>query len=70
MSKELLLVLETVANEKDISKDLLFEAMEEALAIITKKELDEHMNIEVKIDRVTVISRLIEFGILFLKMKI
>lgn len=27
--------------------------MEEALAIITKKELDEHMNIEVKIDRVT-----------------
>ncbi len=40
MSKELLLVLETVANEKDISKDLLFEAMEEALAIITKKELD------------------------------
>ena len=53
MSKELLLVLETVANEKDISKDLLFEAMEEALAIITKKELDEHMNIEVKIDRIT-----------------
>lgn len=39
MSKELLLVLETVANEKDISKDLLFEAMEEALAIITKKSL-------------------------------
>lgn len=53
MSKELLLVLETVANEKDISKDLLFEAMEEALAIITKKELDEQMNIEVNIDRVT-----------------
>lgn len=53
MSKELLTVLETVANEKDISKDLLFEAMEEALAIVTKKELDEQMNIEVKIDRVT-----------------
>ncbi|AIT09491.1 transcription elongation factor NusA [Candidatus Francisella endociliophora] len=53
MSKELLLVLETVANEKDISKDLLIEAMEEALATITKKELDEHMNIEVTIDRVT-----------------
>jgi len=27
MSKELLMVLETVANEKDISKDLLFDAM-------------------------------------------
>ncbi|MDE5037697.1 NusA N-terminal domain-containing protein, partial [Francisella tularensis] len=33
MSKELLLVLETVSNEKDISKDLLFEAMEESVAI-------------------------------------
>jgi len=53
MSKELLMVLETVANEKDISKDLLFEAMEEALAIVTKKELDEQMNIEVQIDRIT-----------------
>ena len=53
MSKELLMVLETVANEKDISKDLLFDAMEEALAIVTKKELDEQMNIEVQIDRVT-----------------
>ena len=53
MSKELLMVLETVANEKDISKDLLFAAMEEALAIVTKKELDEQMNIEVQIDRVT-----------------
>ncbi len=47
------MVLETVANEKDISKDLLFDAMEEALAIVTKKELDEQMNIEVQIDRVT-----------------
>ena len=53
MSKELLMVLETVANEKDLSKDLLFDAMEEALAIVTKKELDEQMNIEVQIDRVT-----------------
>lgn len=53
MSKELLTVLETVANEKDISKDLLFDAMEEALAIVTKKELDEQMSIEVQIDRVT-----------------
>lgn len=53
MSKELLLVLETVANEKDISKELLFEAMEEALAVVTKKELGENLNIEVTIDRHT-----------------
>ncbi|APC97605.1 transcription termination factor NusA [Francisella frigiditurris] len=53
MSKELLLVLETVANEKDISKELLFQAMEEALAVVTKKELNDDMNIEVHIDRNT-----------------
>jgi N utilization substance protein A len=53
MSKELLLVLETVANEKDISQDLLFGAMEDALAIVTKKELESQMTVEVTIDRET-----------------
>ena len=53
MSKELLLVLETVANEKDISKDLLIKAMEDALAAIVKKELNEEMSVEVNIDRAT-----------------
>ena len=53
MSKELLLVLETVANEKEIDQELLFEAMEEALAVVTKKELGENLNIEVSIDRIS-----------------
>ena len=51
MSKDLLNVLETVANEKDIPEDFLFEAMEEALAIVTKKDIDENMEVEVSIDR-------------------
>ncbi|MFZ9034968.1 MAG: transcription termination factor NusA [Francisellaceae bacterium] len=53
MSKELLLVIETVANEKEVSKDLLFEAMEEALAMATKKRFREDVSICVIIDRKT-----------------
>lgn len=53
MSKELLLVIESVANEKEVSKDLLFSAMEEALAIATKKRFEEDADLIVKIDRKT-----------------
>ncbi|MDA0911062.1 MAG: transcription termination factor NusA [Proteobacteria bacterium] len=53
MSKELLLVIETVANEKEVSRDLLFSAMEEALAMATKKRFEEDAEIVVKIDRKT-----------------
>ncbi len=53
MSKELLLVIETVANEKEVSRDMLFEAMEEALAVATAKRFSEDANIKVTIDRKT-----------------
>ena len=53
MSKELLLVIETVANEKEVSREMLFEAMEEALAMATKKRFEEDAHIAVKIDRKT-----------------
>lgn len=53
MSKELLRVIETVANEKEVSRDLLFSTMEEALAIATKKRFEEDAEITVKIDRKT-----------------
>ncbi|WP_119342884.1 transcription termination factor NusA [Facilibium subflavum] len=53
MSKELLLVIETVANEKEVSKEILFEAMEEALAMATKKRFNEDVKIRVSIDRKT-----------------
>ena len=33
MSKELLLVVDAVANEKGVSKDVIFEAMEAALTV-------------------------------------
>ncbi|MEH6648587.1 MAG: transcription termination factor NusA [Motiliproteus sp.] len=53
MSKEILLVVEAVSNEKDVSKDVIFEAIEVALATATKKRYDEEADIRVVIDRTT-----------------
>lgn len=53
MSKEILLVAEAVSNEKGVSEDIIFEAIELALATATKKRYDEDADIEVTIDRET-----------------
>ncbi|MCJ8340214.1 MAG: transcription termination factor NusA [Pseudomonadales bacterium] len=54
MSKEILLVAEAVSNEKDVSKEVIFEAIELALATATKRRFeDEESDIYVKIDRAT-----------------
>ena len=54
MSKEILLVAEAVSNEKDVSKEVIFEAIELALATATKRRFeDEESDIYVKIDRTT-----------------
>ncbi|PLW83903.1 transcription termination/antitermination protein NusA [Kineobactrum sediminis] len=53
MSKEILLVAEAVSNEKGVSEDIIFEAIELALATATKKRYDEDADIEVTIDRKT-----------------
>ncbi|MFT6956467.1 MAG: N utilization substance protein A [Halieaceae bacterium] len=53
MSKEILLVAEAVSNEKGVSEDIIFEAIELALATATKKRYDEEADIEVTIDRKT-----------------
>ena len=36
MSKEILLVVEAVSNEKDVPKEVIFDAMEAALASATR----------------------------------
>jgi N utilization substance protein A len=52
MSKEILLVAEAVSNEKGVDRDVIFEAIELALATATKKRYeDEDSNIRVAIDR-------------------
>ncbi|WP_019530760.1 transcription termination factor NusA [Dasania marina] len=53
MSKEILLVAEAVSNEKGVDREIIFEAIEQALAMATKKRYDEDADIQVAIDRTT-----------------
>ena len=53
MKKEILLVADAVSNEKGVDKELIFEAIELALASATKKRFDEDSDIVVIIDRKT-----------------
>ena len=54
MSKEILLVADTVSNEKGVDKDVIFGAVELALATATKKRFpSDDVEIRVNIDRVT-----------------
>ena len=53
MSKEILMVVEAVSNEKGVSADIIFEAIEAALAIATKKRYDEDVDVRVEIDRLS-----------------
>ena len=51
MNKEILMVAEAVSNEKGVSEEIIFEAIEQALATATKKRYDENANIRVVINR-------------------
>ena len=51
MSKEILMVAEAVSNEKGVDQEIIFEAIEQALATATKKRYEEGANIRVVIDR-------------------
>ncbi|MDD7805741.1 MAG: transcription termination factor NusA [Endozoicomonas sp. (ex Botrylloides leachii)] len=51
MSKEILLVVESVSNEKGVPPEVIFEAIEIALATATKKRYESEVDIRVAIDR-------------------
>ncbi len=53
MSKEILLVVESVSNEKGVSEEVIFDALEVALATATKKRYSEEADVRVAIDRET-----------------
>jgi N utilization substance protein A len=53
MSKEILLVVDAVSNEKGVDKGIIFEAIEAALASATKKRHREDIDVRVAIDRNT-----------------
>ena len=51
MSKEILLVVESVSNEKGVPQEIIFEALELALATATKKRYADEVELRVAIDR-------------------
>jgi N utilization substance protein A len=53
MSKEILMVADAVSNEKGVEKEIIFEALEAALASATRKKYGEDIDVRVAIDRHT-----------------
>ena len=53
MSKEILMVVDAVSNEKGVEKDIIFEAIEAALATATRRKHGEDIEVRVQIDRET-----------------
>ena len=53
MSKDILLVVDAVSNEKGVSKTVIFEALEAALASAAKRRAGEEIGVRVAIDRGT-----------------
>jgi N utilization substance protein A len=53
MSKEILMVVDAVSNEKGVEKDIIFEAIEAALASATRRKHGEDIDVRVSIDRAT-----------------
>ncbi len=50
MSKEILLAAEAVSNEKLLPREKIFEALESAIALSTKKKYDQDIDVRVVID--------------------
>ena len=53
MSKEILVVVDAVSNEKGVDKDVIFGAIEAALASATRRKHGEDIEVRVAIDRET-----------------
>lgn len=53
MSKEVLAVVEIMANEKGVDEEIIFDAIETALATATRRSYDDEIDARVSIDRET-----------------
>ncbi|HQR02612.1 MAG: transcription termination/antitermination protein NusA [Proteobacteria bacterium] len=51
MSRELLLLVDALAREKNVEKEIVFSALEQALASATKKRIHDDADVRVEIDR-------------------
>jgi len=53
MSRELLMLVDALAREKNVDKDIVFGALELALASATKKRIHDEADVRVEVDRET-----------------
>jgi N utilization substance protein A len=53
MSREVLLLVDALAREKNVQRDVVFAALESALASATKKRFKEEVDVRVTIDRLS-----------------
>jgi len=53
MSREMLMLADALAREKNVSQEVVFEALEQALASATKKRFKEESDVRVSIDHAT-----------------
>src|SRR3954447_6880996 len=53
MSRELLMLVDALAREKNVEKDIVFSALELALASATKKRFKDDVDVRVEVDRET-----------------
>src|SRR6185312_11702635 len=53
MSREILLLVDALAREKNVERDVVFGALESALASAMKKRFKEDVDIRVSVDRLT-----------------
>jgi N utilization substance protein A len=53
MSREILLLVDALAREKNVSREVVFDALEGALASAMKKRFDQDADIRVAVDRAT-----------------
>jgi len=53
MAVEIIKVVDTVSEAKDVEREVIFEAIENAIASATKKKYEENMDVKVIIDRDT-----------------
>ncbi|AKC59688.1 Transcription elongation protein nusA [Blochmannia endosymbiont of Polyrhachis (Hedomyrma) turneri] len=51
MNKEILAVVESVSNEKGVPREKIFEALEIALSVATKKKYERDVDVRINIDR-------------------
>ena len=53
MDTDIIKVVDTVSTAKDIEREIIFEAIESAIASATKKKYTEDIDVKVRIDRET-----------------